>query len=501
MSRLYFAFLRGISLNMLTLVGVALATASFISFILFEILRLIGALTNAYIGLIIYLAFPSAFVLGLVLIPVGWYVHSKKTGRSVRAILTERFEDDKLARTSIGSKVFRTAGLLTLINLVFIGIISTRALHFMDQPNFCGAACHSVMNPEWTTYQDSPHARVKCVECHVGEGIDALIDAKLNGAWQIISLTFDLYERPIPTPVHNLRPARETCEKCHWPDKFHGNRIKTIVNYSRDSLSTPKYTTLMMKIGSGRKGSESGAHWHVSKDNIVRYASINDERYEINWVDVKRPDGTYRRFTNNKLSDELIEGTENLRTMDCVDCHNRATHIYERPESTINRKMREGKIDPSLPFIKSRALSALTSGYPDENTALKNIDLHIRNFYMKKYPRIYSINEEKIDDAIKILQSTYQRNIHHRMNIDWGAYPSHLGHKDGRGCFRCHNTNIVDEDGKSLSMDCTMCHSILAFEDDEPFEYLQMVQVEGDTVVERQREYLRDEFREAVGSP
>jgi hypothetical protein len=121
--------------------------------------------------------------------------------------------------------------MLTILNLAIFGAASARMLHFMDSAKFCGTACHSVMNPEWVTYQQSPHAHVQCVECHVGEGMGALIDSKINGMWQVISLNFNLYERPIPTPVHNLRPARETCEKCHWPDFFIGNRVKTFPHY------------------------------------------------------------------------------------------------------------------------------------------------------------------------------------------------------------------------------------------------------------------------------
>ncbi len=170
-------------------------------------------------------------------------------------------------------------------------------LHFMDSAEFCGTACHSVMNPEWTTYQASPHARVACVECHVGEGVGALVNSKLNGAWQMVSATFDLYERPIPTPVHQLRPARETCEKCHWPSKFYGSRLQTRIAYENDEASTPRYTTLNLKIDAGAAG-DTGVHWHISPGKEVRYASVDDEREEMIWVESLQPDGNVRRFVN-----------------------------------------------------------------------------------------------------------------------------------------------------------------------------------------------------------
>jgi hypothetical protein len=362
---------------------------------------------------------------------------------------------------------------------------------FMDTPKFCGTACHSVMNPEWVTYQESPHSRVACVECHVGEGAEALVDSKLNGLYQIISITFDLLERPIPTPVHQLRPARETCEKCHWPEKFYGTRLQTTAHYQFDSVSSPLYTTLNLKIDAGTAAYRSGIHWHVAEENEVRYSSINDEREKILWVDVRRPDGSFHRYTSK---DKLGSGEDasSVRVMDCVDCHNRATHIYEDPDRAIDYRIQRGILDRSLPFLKREALQAITEGYPNMQAAMEGIANHMHGYYQRDHPEMTASQSILIDSIITVLQTIYTRNIHPEMNIGWGAYPSHIGHIGNGGCFRCHNPRMVDDSGHSISNDCALCHSMLANGNDDPFKFLQPVDT--NDIDYPMHQYLQDEF-------
>ena len=182
----YKNFIRGVSVNKIGLAGVVLTTSSFVTFVFLELIRILGFITNAYVGLVNYMVFPAIFIVGLILIPIGWRRRKKQTGKSTQELLQEQFEKEETEGKFLGSRIFRTIAIFTIINIAFLGVLSSRMLHFMDEPHFCGTACHTVMNPEWVTYQASPHARVKCVECHVGEGVDALVDAKLNGLWQII---------------------------------------------------------------------------------------------------------------------------------------------------------------------------------------------------------------------------------------------------------------------------------------------------------------------------
>jgi hypothetical protein len=425
------------------------------------------------------------------LIPIGWRAYCKRTGKSTVELLNERFEPGDTAAKLTGSPVFRTIVILTAINVLFMGAASIQMLKFMDQPNFCGTACHSVMNPEWTTYQDSPHARVKCVECHVGVGVGAAVNAKLNGVWQMISVTFNLYEKPIPTPVRQLRPARETCEKCHWPDKFYGSRLKTIVHFAHDSNSTPRYTTLNLKIDADRGAEKAGIHWHIGRENQVRYTSINDEREDMIWVDVRRSDGSLERYINRELTAGNIQSHE-IRVLDCVDCHNRATHIYEDPEDAIDRHILMGILPRAVPYVSREALHAITRNYPDTASAMAGISDHLNSIPLRYGSKPTGEIKTTIDSAVTVLQQIYRRNIHPGMNITWGSYPDHIGHTNTRGCFRCHDSRLVDDEGKAIPYDCTLCHSILASNDNEPFEYLNPPDSTDASFL--MHEYLRDEF-------
>ena len=495
-------FIRGISTNWTGTVGVALTTSAFLLFVFFELLQVAGILTNAYVGLIGYMALPAIFLVGLALIPLGWWQYRRATGRSTEELLSQRFPDDMTRAKRLGSSLVATIGLLTLVNVLFIGTGGARMLHFMDESEFCGTACHQVMEPEWVAYQNSPHAHVKCVECHVGEGAGALIDAKLNGLWQVVSATFDLYERPIPTPVHQLRPARETCEKCHWPDKFYGDRIKSFPKYAFDEDSTPSWSTLSLKIGSGT-GREAGTiHWHIAAANTVRYQSRDERRLEMAWVEVQRGDD-FHRYTNRRAAvggkpDDGAHPVPDVRQMDCVDCHNRATHIYQDPEDALDKALADGLIDRGLPWAKRIGLKALLGDYgQDKDAALQQIDTTVRGEYLRgDYEMSGKLGQ--VDQMVAALQDIYARNIFPQMAVTWNSYPSHLGHKADSGCFRCHNRDMVDDAGQTIPYDCTLCHSILALDSATPFRFLEPVdEKDPDRKMHR---YLRDEFLGAPGA-
>lgn len=491
MFRQYKIFLRGLAANWIGTAGIVLTTSAFVLMIFLELLRLLGLVTNAYVGLLTYMVLPALFVIGLALIPIGWRRFRKASGRTTKEILSGRYPDEMTEARPRGSRFVVIIAALTVVNILFLGAIGTRTLSFMDEPRFCGTACHIVMSPEWTTYQDSPHARVKCVDCHVGEGGGATVDAKLNGLWQIISSTLNLYERPIPTPVRQLRPARETCEHCHWPDKFYGSRMQVRQTHAFDEASTPSYTTLSLKVGSGTGDRRGEIHWHIAERNEVRYAAADEHRETMLWTEVHRGDGEYWRYTNSSLADSEAQENE-LRTMDCVDCHNRATHIYEDPERAIDEMIADGRIDNSLPAIKELALKAISPIYADADAADAGIDNTIRRTYAREYRRETASKQREIDEAIAALQAAHRRNIHHRMNVVWGTYPDHRGHEKDGGCFRCHNPEMVDADGHAISYDCTLCHSILAYKSDEPYRFLTPpATADPDSMM---HVYLRNEF-------
>jgi hypothetical protein len=340
----------------------------------------------------------------------------------------------------------------------------------MDSTEFCGTTCHSVMEPEHTAYQNSPHARVKCVSCHIGPGAGWFVKSKLSGAWQVVATTFDLYPRPIPTPIENLRPARETCEQCHWPTKFVGDRLKVLTHYGEDEANTEVKTVLLLRVGGVLGRRSQGIHWHVDPGNRIRYRS--DERREtIHEVELTRPDGTVERFhaPGNGPEDGTGTGAEgDWRVMDCVDCHNRPTHIYRTPEKGLDEVLAQGLIDPSLPYVRREGLKALRQDYESHPAAREGIGEALTAFYEESYPDLVRSRAVDIEQAARILADVHNRNVFPDMRVGWGTYPDHIGHMDYPGCFRCHNDEHATESGEVISQDCETCHTLLAMEEEAP---------------------------------
>ncbi len=486
-SRRYLQFIQGVSQNMIGKIGVALATSAFLVFLLMEVAWFTGLVTNAYIGLISYLALPMLFIVGLILIPLGWKRQQQLTGKSGADLLKEQFEEDGVKAGFAGSGLFQTIAILTLVNVLFMVLASTQTLHFMDQAKFCGTACHSVMNPEWQTYQVSSHANVNCVECHVGEGAKALLDSKVNGLWQMVSLSFNLYERPIPTPVHQLRPARETCEKCHWPAKHYGDELIKHVSFTNAEVTQPLYTTLALKIDAELGSEQVGVHWHIAEGVQVRYGSVDPDRKKIQWVEASYPDGSVKHYQNTRIDAEAPVLEE--REMDCVDCHNRATHVYQEPETIVDRMLQEGLIATDLPYIRREALDALRTSAPDKNRGLQQVARHLPAFYQKNYPAIYFKRLTELQNISELLSTEYDRYIHPDMNIDWGVYPSNLGHKNDSGCFRCHHEDMQSVNGQTVAYDCTVCHDIFAYDSKSTFQF--MTEVDTTELESAIHEYLK----------
>ena len=185
---------------------------------------------------------PAPFFAGLILIPLGIWLKRRREQRT--GIYPAGFPGPALEQPGTAQ-----AGLFhlftTVVNIVIASQLSYGAVNYMDSVTFCGKTCHTVMQPEYTAYQDSPHSRVECVKCHIGPGASWFVRSKLSGVGQVFAVTFNTYPRPIPTPVHNLRPARETCESCHWPQKYGEDRIQVISKFAEDETNSHQTVLLM----------------------------------------------------------------------------------------------------------------------------------------------------------------------------------------------------------------------------------------------------------------
>lgn len=338
----------------------------------------------------------------------------------------------------------------------------------MDSPEFCGTACHTVMQPEWESYKDGPHARVACVDCHIGPGVSFLIRSKLDGLRQVWHTIRDDYSRPVPTPVHTLRPSRDICEKCHWPDKFHGNRLLYRIHTRQDEANTQEANVLMLKVGGRdpRTGAYRGIHWHVATDSDIVYEALDDKREVIGKIQVMREGKVVEEF----LPPEESKGpVVESRTMDCIDCHNRPTHHFDlTPADALDRGFRQSKLDASVPWLRKVAEPLLARQDMTRDGAEQALRADLEAAYKAQYADKVPA-ADVLDKAAQGLAELWKDNVFPERGVTWGSYPNHIGHKSAtpmkHGCYRCHDDKHKTAAGKVLSGDCEMCHEQLAQEE------------------------------------
>lgn len=346
------------------------------------------------------------------------------------------------------------------IGIVLLVIGGYQLMEFTDSSAFCGRLCHSVMYPEYTAYQTSPHSRVSCSECHVGKGASYLVKSKVSGVPLIVATISGTYHRPIQTPVENLRPARETCEQCHRPEKFSGDLVRVHTSYQPDEKNTEKVDTRVLRVGGGEFEIARGIHWHIAAK--VWYLPLDRERQNIGWVGVEGLNGETTEYIDPKKEAEITQQRieDEKRLMDCMDCHNRATHIFRSPEELIDTAITQGKIDTSLPFIKREGLKALDPPNSSLSQAVDKVEA-VNQFYLDNYPRIYSDNKEVIDKAVEELKEIARLTTFPDMKVTWETYVNNAGHQESPGCLRCHGKLVStsgEQKGTTIDAGCNSCH-------------------------------------------
>ncbi len=450
--------------NLLSFVGTIIAGVSLITIIVFSIVAFIYEDTSSYVGLFIYIIIPTFLVIGLFIIPIGMVIE-------VRRRKTRELEYIKKGWPVIDLNVkkYRNVILIFSVGTIVLGILSSigsyEAFHYTESNEFCGTLCHEVMEPEHIAYQNSPHASVACVECHVGNGADWYVRSKLAGLRQVYAVLTDNFDRPIETPIHDLRPARETCEECHWPEKFYARQLRQTKHFLTDSLNTEWDIVLQMKTGPEHKalGLTEGIHWHINPNVQIEYVSKREARKVIPWVKyTNRETGEIILYEDeeNSLSEKKMAEAE-IRSMDCLDCHNRPSHNYYTPQEFIDHALISGGIPKDLPFIKKIAMDLFIDPYEYKDTAILNIRNYTREYYAENIPEILETREADVNKAIEGIIHEFSQNIFPEMAVSWDEYENHIGHKTYNGCFRCHDDNHKSKEGKVISKDCDICHTIV----------------------------------------
>lgn len=453
-----------LGLNPITMFGVTLSLVSVFSVVLLLGFGLAGVIHTAYMGLIIFVLVPIFVLMGLVMIPIGaWFSRRRLRGSG---------GDSRVITLDLSNWDTRRAivlvAILTFVNINIVSAVAYKGYQYTESVQFCGLACHTPMEPVYTAYLDSPHSSVRCAECHIGPGTSSIVQAKINGVRQLISAVRGNYATPTPTPVENLRPAREICEECHRPDQFSGDRLKVKSKFSDDEANTPMKTVLLMHIGGGHSNSKGIHSWHIAEGRQTLYLAADKERQKMALVRVKEADGSVVNYAAGDFErDPATVPDDEMRVMDCIDCHNRPTHVFKLQGQAMDEAMAAGKIDNTLPYIKKLGVEALTGAAdaPDYQLAISKT---IRDYYAENNADLLQSRKDTVDKAISEVQAIFARNVFPKMKVTWGTYPDNLSHIDFPGCFRCHDDAHSSKEGKAISQDCTSCHNVLAWDEEDP---------------------------------
>jgi nitrate/TMAO reductase-like tetraheme cytochrome c subunit len=461
--------------NPISMVGFIMAGISAIILVVFAAIDMMGGHLGSYSALITFGIMPMIFVGALILVPVGmWLRHRNLQIAHVpeeEQALWPRFDfnDSHIRKVTLGFLV------LTFFNAVIFATASYLGYEFMESPKFCGTVCHTVMSPEYTAYQGSPHSAVECVQCHIGPGASWFVKAKISGMRQLFAVAANTYSRPIHSPIENLRPARQTCEQCHWPAKHIGDKLNAFVRYADDEKNTPSYNAMLIKTGGGNldTGRHGGIHWwHIYSDNKIRYIQGDKRRMSINWVELTTASGEKRTYTRKGDKAPTAAEMAEVRMMDCIDCHNRPTHLFQFPNKAIDEAIESRPDLTDLPFFKREAMKAVQGKYPTHDGGMAEVKKAMLAFYAASYPNAPKALVEK---GAQTASEVYGRIVFPEMNTNWETHPSHIGHPNPNtdegfaGCWRCHDDKLTTADGKhTIPQDCDNCHTFLVEDSPTP---------------------------------
>lgn len=343
---------------------------------------------------------------------------------------------------------------------VFIGLLLAipPVWEYSNSVEFCGTTCHT-MPPEYSVYLVSPHARVLCVDCHIGRDLILIQAFRKVGHLRLVAATvLDDFEYPIRTS--EMRPARETCERCHYPQKFSDDSLRTLKRTENNRENSPYNIYLVMRTGGGtqREGLGRGIHWHI--ENKISYIATDRDEQEIPWVRVETPDGQVKEYVSiNSPIDTSNLDQYTIHEMDCTTCHNRIAHLLDSPEAAVDKVIASKLLPSTIPFIRVRGVELLSDHYESTAQALESID-SLDSYYRDNYPDFYAEGKDQVTEAIKVLKELYQFGNYPEQQLTWKTHPNNTGHKDSPGCFRCHDGQHISADGEVVRLECNLCHSI-----------------------------------------
>ncbi|MGA2499682.1 MAG: NapC/NirT family cytochrome c, partial [Tepidisphaeraceae bacterium] len=434
--------------NPITLMGLLLAAAGLLLLVTFWLFIALSpsAENNQYLAIIGFMILPGVFINGLILCPVGMLFRKW------------RLQHHAVIKPISPRRAGIFLGITFFLILPVIGVSGYKGYHFTESAEFCGTICHN-MDPQYVRYEQSPHARVTCAGCHIGPGASPFVKSKLSGLRQVFKTSLNTFSRPIPPAITELRPARDTCEQCHWPSHFFGGQLKKTVHFAPDETNTRHDYEVLVKVGGANAylGQAEGIHMHML--DRIEYVSDDHRLDHIPWVRYRYPDGNTVVFRSDGKSTSEPPAHGAVRRLDCIDCHNLIGHDFPSPERAVDHALFVKRLDVSLPYIKRESVMVLAQPYKTREEGLAAIEKGLQGFYRDKYPEIWAKKRESVGRAVEAVRDIYHDTMFPEMKVDWRTYPNHIGHMESPGCFRCHDGLHIAEDGRRISSDCTSCHT------------------------------------------
>ena len=453
--------------NWISLAGFGLMAIAIMLLLTFALFGAVAGKENPYADVAAYLILPGVLIMGMSVVPLGMlvtYVRRRRRGQ-IKLLPAIDLND---RRTRRGVLIFIIVSILLVLPALTAS--SYGMYHYTESSEFCGQVCHVAMHPQAVAHGSSPHARVTCAECHIGAGAGWFVKAKLSGTRQVLAVWQDSFPRPIPSAITELRPARETCEECHWPEKFFGEQYREFVRFSEDEANTRRFVKMLLLTGGSDDavGRVEGIHSHMALSAEVEYVAEDELLQDIPWIRYTDHDGNTRVFRSDEQPADAPPPEGVVRRVDCMDCHNRGAHHFRSPQVAVDRYMEVDRIDRTLPFIKVQAVQALAQPFDDRDSAETEIGRRIRSFYEERQPDVWRSRQDDIEEAIVSVIDIYSRNFFPDMNVNWRTYPENIGHMYSPGCFRCHDGRHVDADGEAISSQCNgICHTFVFIQGEE----------------------------------
>jgi nitrate/TMAO reductase-like tetraheme cytochrome c subunit len=333
----------GLVRHPVAIAGALIATVAAAIFGALLIAAFSGWLANPYAGLVVFVLVPAIFIVGLLLIPLGMWLRARQLRRHPDATPDWPVLDFRVPKVRRATLLILG---LTAVNLMILLLAGYGSLHWMESPQFCGQVCHTPMQPQFTAWSAAVHQRVACVDCHIGEGAQALVRAKLAGVRQLVHVATNNVPKPIPPGAEMPQGAQaETCARCHRPTRTGGDTIRVFRTYADDEANTETSTFIQLFVGALSRSGRA-IHRHADPAMKVEYIATDETHQKIPYVRYTDAKGQVKEFKTDEATDAFIKGGH-TRRMDCIDCHNTVGHpIAETPDGAVDGAMGPPKVSP-----------------------------------------------------------------------------------------------------------------------------------------------------------